>query len=342
MGFLAAYLTVGGFTVLNKLLASKGPLVFTKAELGNGVCTDEEECRLRTEMVNKVADASLISVAYDGGEAKVTVQYVNRGLTQGFMVNEIGMYVRDPDTEEDVLYCYATFGQTPDWISPETTAIYIRKYEIITIVDRVETVQVLVSPTGMVTYDQLDQAVRAATENTGGIVATIPFTIEPREWVDSGSTGTYQKYADVRQEDVLAKSVPLIILDQESLQTAYEAGVCATPESFDGYVRLTSRDIPEADISGTIYMLGKAYSGGGGGSYDLLPATDTRLGGIKVGSGLKFKTDGTTSVNSEVVSEEVLQYATAEDQEFQEMIDEVFTPEAAENEAAPEPETTGA
>lgn len=38
-------------------------------------------------------------------------------------------------------------------------------------------------------------------------------------------------------------------------------------------------------------------SGGGGGSYTLPPATDTTLGGVKIGSGVNVTSDGTISVN---------------------------------------------
>lgn len=113
---LTAYLTNGGYDVLNRLIASQGTLEITKAELGSGTCTGEAACRARTSLVKKTCDASLVDVAFTGGEATITTQYINTGLATGFFVNELGIYVKNPKGGSDVLYCYVSFGDSPDWI----------------------------------------------------------------------------------------------------------------------------------------------------------------------------------------------------------------------------------
>lgn len=50
--------------------------------------------------------------------------------------------------------------------------------------------------------------------------------------------------------------------------------------------------------------------GGGGGSYTLPIATDSVLGGVKVGNGLSIESDGKLNVNASVPSE--VQYSTIE------------------------------
>lgn len=50
--------------------------------------------------------------------------------------------------------------------------------------------------------------------------------------------------------------------------------------------------------------------GGGGGSYTLPIASDTVLGGVKIGNGLSIENDGKLNVNSTVSSE--VQYSTTE------------------------------
>ena len=50
--------------------------------------------------------------------------------------------------------------------------------------------------------------------------------------------------------------------------------------------------------------------GGGGGSYTLPIASDTVLGGVKIGNGLSIESDGTLNVNATVSSE--VQYSTTE------------------------------
>lgn len=165
--FLASYLTAGGLVVLNKVIASTGKLEFTKAELGSGVCTGEAACRARTSLVQKITDASLVEAEYTGGEARISVQYNNTGLANGFFVNEVGLYVKDPQTNEDVLYCYSTFGDTPDWIAPASAAQYIRTYDIITVVTDQVTVTVNADSSAycnMAKYNALKQRVDALSK----------------------------------------------------------------------------------------------------------------------------------------------------------------------------------
>lgn len=155
MAEMAAYLTDAGLVVLNKVIAAAGALEFVKAELGSGVVSGEAACRARTSLQNKVADASLVEATFEGGQAKIAIQYVNSGLASGFFVNEVGLYVRDPQTSANVLYCYATFGDHPDWIAPASYATYVRTYDLITIVSNVSSVTVNTSPSTLATAAQL-------------------------------------------------------------------------------------------------------------------------------------------------------------------------------------------
>lgn len=147
---LTAYLTTKGYEVLNRLIASQGTLEIVKAELGSGVCNGESACRARTALVNKTCDASLVNVAYTGGEATITVQYINTGLSTGFFVNELGVYVKDPANSSNVLYCYVTFGDNPDWIAPESSAQYVRTYDIKTIISSLSSITIETSPSTLV------------------------------------------------------------------------------------------------------------------------------------------------------------------------------------------------
>ena len=153
---MEAYLTTAGVAVLNKILASQGALNFVKAELGSGVCTGAAACRARTSLVNKIGDATFAGVTLEGGEAKISVQYNNTGLATGFFVNEIGIYVQDPETSSLVLYCYVTFGDHPDWIAPASSATYLRTYDVTTVVSTVSSVTVNISPSTLATKDELD------------------------------------------------------------------------------------------------------------------------------------------------------------------------------------------
>ena len=57
-------------------------------------------------------------------------------------------------------------------------------------------------------------------------------------------------------------------------------------------------------------LINALNNGGGGGSYTLPIASDTVLGGVKIGNGLSIDNDGKLNVNSSVSSE--VQYSTLE------------------------------
>ncbi len=156
---LTAYLTNGGYGVLNRLIASQGALEITKAELGSGTCTGEAACRARTSLVKKVCDASLVDVAFTGGEATITTQYINTGLATGFFVNELGIYVRNPNGGADVLYCYVSFGDSPDWIAAESSAQYVRTYDVKTIISSLSSITIKTSPSTLVSRGEFNEIV---------------------------------------------------------------------------------------------------------------------------------------------------------------------------------------
>lgn len=158
---ISAFLTTGGLQVINRLLATQGPLHFTRAQLGKGVVTSEEAARARTTLIDPTTDASLVGVTYEGGQAVITVQYDNTGLQTGFFVNEIGLFVQDPDNSaKEVLYCYATFGDTPDWIAAQAVAIYVRTYKISTIVSDLQSITIDITPGAMVSQEQFEAEIK--------------------------------------------------------------------------------------------------------------------------------------------------------------------------------------
>lgn len=166
---MASYLTNAGYTVLNKLLASQGTLEIVRAQLGSGVCTGETACRARTSLVSPICDATFAGAKYDGGQAILSVQFQNMGLATGFFVNEIGIYAKDPTSGNQILYCYATFDDTPDWIAPASSAWYTRTYDVVTIISNVANVTVTISPSAMVSTDDFN----VAMENVGNALLLI-------------------------------------------------------------------------------------------------------------------------------------------------------------------------
>ena len=126
---LVAYITTVGAALISECIGNT--LVFTRADLGTGGDQVESNCRARTALAAKAADAGISRVVGSDGSAKVTVQYSNESQTTALSVKEIGIYGKKSGTSAETLICYANFGDTPDVIQPEAAAMFVRLYEII-------------------------------------------------------------------------------------------------------------------------------------------------------------------------------------------------------------------
>ena len=159
---MKAFLTDAGSAVVTQLLASQGELTVTRAEIGSGIVTSEEAARERTELISKLADANLTSCTLSNQQAAIDVQYSNEDQEESYSVGEIGIYCKDPSDEtQEVLYCYATFGDTPDTIVAGSTALYTRTYRVFMFVSDVQNVTAEISPAGTVSPSDLDAAISA-------------------------------------------------------------------------------------------------------------------------------------------------------------------------------------
>ena len=101
----------------------------------------------------------------------------------------------------------------------------------------------------------------------------------------------------------------------------------STCRTMQGKVRLYAEAAPKSEIAATLTLLiasngtaGGGGSSGGGSTYVLPTATATRLGGVKIGDKVNVDLDGKISVSSE----EILDEATATDEEVNEMLDTIF------------------
>lgn len=109
-------ITRKGFELLGKALAGK-ELKFTRAVVGdseiNGQLTtptDEEIFEL-TELINYRFEVSLGKVTHTGaGTAAVSFELKNTETTEPIWTREFGIMAEDPDTGDEVLYCYRNDG----------------------------------------------------------------------------------------------------------------------------------------------------------------------------------------------------------------------------------------
>lgn len=151
-------------------------------------------------------------------------------------------------------------------------------------------------------------------------------TIPKSSWKNNSGGGYY---AEVSTSKAMADRYPLVTPSKGSTAAIKDADVSHEVECEDGVLRFFSDNIPSGDISATVVFLypkealSDSNSTGGGessGSGYMLPvATDSRLGGVKIGSGIDVTNDGTISVDGEITKADM-----TTDEEREEMLKEVF------------------
>lgn len=107
-------------------------LVFTKAKLGSGSITNDNEIRFLTDLKASWGEAMVSNCEIQGQDkdtVAIELQFSNQNLREDKIFREIGLYARGNDGQE-VLYAYANAGENYDYIpimqnSPHTFVIVI-------------------------------------------------------------------------------------------------------------------------------------------------------------------------------------------------------------------------
>lgn len=142
---------------------------------------------------------------------------------------------------------------------------------------------------------------------------------ETMEWDE------FRCFIDVAVEEATEEMVPSVALHKAALETAKRAGLCPTVQANAGVLRFWARNAPEADMAATVALVSPGGASGGGSSSYVLPvATATRLGGVKIGSGVSVSADGTISASTSGITQDEVVSAADTDK----MLDEIFPAES--------------
>ena len=118
-----------GFDLLAKAIAGK-ELHYTRVAFGDSVrdgqmvdVTIEQGIEL-TDLINWRMDLPMADVSFTGaGTVAIKFAVKNAEITEGFWIRELGLFALDPDTGEEVLYCYRNSGLLSDYIPAGNGAV---------------------------------------------------------------------------------------------------------------------------------------------------------------------------------------------------------------------------
>jgi len=127
-------LTQKGLALIAKVLGGATPMVLTRTMMGSGTCPGGTYPGELEDLVEPVAAGTTTEPIYDKDSIRMTVEYrsdMNGGLEHGFYIREFGVFARDLDGSEVLLF-YATLGDYPQYVSAYTAkGLDVRRYPVV-------------------------------------------------------------------------------------------------------------------------------------------------------------------------------------------------------------------
>lgn len=154
-------LTTAGRNLLAKALTGKA-LTFTRAAVGDGSLGSKDPYAL-TNLISFKRELPIqsMNVVSGIGTAEVVLEMTNKGLTQGFFLREYGIFAKDPDTGQELLYSYKNAGDKAGYLEGDNgTDIVSHTLSIVTVIDQAQNVTAVINNTYQyVTASRLEQRV---------------------------------------------------------------------------------------------------------------------------------------------------------------------------------------
>jgi len=168
-------LTNNGRNLLAKAQTGK-VLKFTKVILGDGELGTTESITNISQLKNEILICDIIKMqVLQKKKATITFILNNQELTEGFYWREIGLMAEDPDTNEEVLYCYGNARNNGEYISEKNGTDILEKHiNIDIIISNVENVSAKIDESLIfITEKQLDKKISETSKNTQEWISNI-------------------------------------------------------------------------------------------------------------------------------------------------------------------------
>ena len=321
MSYYGGTVTVKGRDLITSLIAG-ATIELTRIVVGSGKMSEGVEPIDMETLVNPIAEATSTVPVVENNVLSMVVEYrndMNGGLKEGFWLNEFGIFAKTENSEEILLY-YATLGDSPQPVNAYQDNRYdIRRYPVTIALLIDADVQITYTPGAFITASEAQEIIEslvseAVSEIAGDVGSaiikeiTIPadgWTWDESEDVGMGGMDDYRMYKDVAVTEATEDMFPNVALHKDALETAKRAGLCPTIQTLAGSIRFWAKNQPYADMDATLALLSSSGNGqtGGGGTYVLPVATETTLGGVKIGEGLAITPDGTATVEGAPIAE---------------------------------------
>jgi hypothetical protein len=223
-------LTKVGRKLLGKVLAG-AELKFTKVVAGDGYLPDGTNVYDMTDLISPKKELPIFSCipnAEQEGEAVITSEVSNAGVTQGFFLREAGIYAMDPDDGE-ILYSYKNEGDESSYLPGEKGPDLVWwTWDFAVVIDQAENVTAIFSENAVyVTRPELEARIDSLfaaaapifefwTRTNGTEKVLRPVGIEDARKAILGEQGEYNPLLLQRKVEHLENTVGEVLLALEA------------------------------------------------------------------------------------------------------------------------------
>ena len=326
-------LTTNGRNLIAACGASEKALKLTRVAVGSGMIAEGVDLADVHELVNYVTDGEIGARVHEDDRLNLTIQYSNslHKTVPTFYLDEFMVFAEDPDTGNEVDLLYATLGNYKQPIPAYREGMpgSVFNFPLVIVISDEINVEISTSP-GLVTYDELENAVDAATRTAmeelqpgWSVCGSLQLTIPASGWIAAETvTEDYAYTCDVAARGVTTAMTPIGAPLPGYFGIAADAGMMNGCSVLNNVVRFFSKNVPAADIVCKLDLLRMGGTGGGGGTVDpgvgLGVGMDGKLN-VLLGNGLSVDSENHINVDHQEV-------VTAAD-----MLDEDETEESVKN-----------
>lgn len=161
-------LTEKGRTLLSKALTGK-TLSFTRAYVGTGDLGSRNPYTM-TDLVARKMELPITAIRTSSvGTAEITVEITNAKISAGFFMKEYGVFAKDPDTQQEVLYSYINKGNEASYLEgfDGTNPVHFT-LSFISVIDQAQNVTAVINNSySYVTQSNLDFRIESLFAGSG-------------------------------------------------------------------------------------------------------------------------------------------------------------------------------
>ncbi len=225
MSFTGYHSTILGRELIAKLLAGE-QLEITRVACGSGICQAESQIDGLVDLLVPRMDGTSTNATYEKETMCMTVQFFsteNQG--EAFDLSEFGIFAKDPDVGEILMYYYAMGENPPHLFSSSSKVACIVKFPIsVAVGEDMEGVNLGYPPTTFLSYEALETHNKSPTAHANLMAPRIQLQLSSHRptdvgvflWLDKPPTGF--TYPDSVPPEPEPSSIAYDALEEVSLE----------------------------------------------------------------------------------------------------------------------------